>query len=219
MKLNIQLSGALEEEDKSEIPSSSLPIASSDFDTDPPATSSSGGQPAGVDEDETMRFWSSGLPPSSPPPPTGPVLQAQTEDEEMDDLSTIPSDSEGFVFEGQQQQQLSATSSDFESEVPFSDMGICLDDFNQLFSDPMTETHTDAGQDTLMPRTNEETGIIQNGLNDFDFSQFWESVKPLVGNQSMMGGDLDMFAHQDVGEVDHAKLAADVQALFSGYLI
>ena len=44
----------------------------------------------------------------------------------MDDFSSIPSDSEGFLFEselqkGQPQQRLSATSSDCESEVPLSD--------------------------------------------------------------------------------------------------
>ena len=223
-KFNKQLSDALEEEDP-EFPPSSLPIASSDFDADPPTTSSSDGQPATemtVDEDETMRFWSSGLPPSSPPPPTSPVLQAQTDDEEMDDLSTIPSDSEGFVFEPELQegqQPLSATSSDFESEFPFSDdMGMCFDDFNQLFSDHVTWTHNDAAEDTPMPLANGRDGTIQNGLNDLDFNQFWESVKPLVGNQSMMAGE-DMFAQQDGGEVDHAKLAADVQALFSGCLM
>ena len=222
-KFNKQFSDALEDP---EFPPSSLPIASSDFDTDPPATSSSGGQPeteTTIDEDETVRFWSSGLPPSSPPPPTSPVLQAQTDDEEMDDISTIPSDSEGFVFEPElqedHQQQLAATPSDFESEFPFSDgMGMCFDDFNQLFSDHMTWTHTDVAQDTPMPLANGGDGTIQNGLNDFDFSQFWESVKPLVSNQSMMAGE-DMFAQQDGGEIDHAKLAADVQALFSGCLM
>lgn len=222
-KFNKQLSDALEEEEP-EFPPSSLPIASSDFDIDLPATSSSDGQPATettVDEDETMRFWSSGLPPSSPPPPTSPVLQAQTDDEEIDDLSTIPSDSEGFVFDPElqeEQQPLSATSSDFESEFPFSDdMGMCFDDFNQLFSDHVTWTHNDAAEDTQMPLANGGDGTIQNGLNDLDFSQFWESVKPLVGNQSMAGEG--MFAQQDGGEVDHAKLAADVQALFSGCLM
>ena len=61
-KLNIQLSDAPEQAE-SEFPSSSLLIASSDFNTELPATSSPGGQLAGVDEDETMGFWSSGLPP------------------------------------------------------------------------------------------------------------------------------------------------------------
>jgi hypothetical protein len=68
------------------VPSSSLPVASSDnFDPEIPPTSSSGGQISsgeGEDgEDETMQFWSTGLPPSSPPPPTSPVLPPQTEED------------------------------------------------------------------------------------------------------------------------------------------
>jgi hypothetical protein len=83
-RLSRALDVALEELD---VPSSSLPIASSDFDTEPPATSSAGGHLSASDEqendeDETMRFWSAGLPPSSPPPPTSP-LHSPTDDEEM----------------------------------------------------------------------------------------------------------------------------------------
>ena len=62
-RLRRELDDALEE---LEVPSSSLPIASSDFDTDPPATSSSsGGHCSASDEsgeDETMRYlvdWAS----------------------------------------------------------------------------------------------------------------------------------------------------------------
>jgi hypothetical protein len=72
--LSRELDDALEELDA---PSSSLPITSSDFDTElPPATSSPGGHLSASEEDKTMRYWSTGLPPSSPPPPTSPVLQS-----------------------------------------------------------------------------------------------------------------------------------------------
>lgn len=229
VRFNKQLSDALEEEveqEEPECPPSSLPIASSDFDADLPATSSSsGGQPtteATIDEDETMRFWSSGLPPSSPPPPTSPVLQAQTDDEEMDDLSTIPSDSDAFTFDAglQDQQQLSATSSDFEPDFPFSDdMGMCFDDFNQLFSDPMAGSSGGVSQEAPMLLINGGNAMVQNGLTDLDFSQFWESVKPLVDKQTADSGEDMVAQQQDGGEVDHAKLAADVQALFSGCLM
>ena len=75
--------------------------------------------------------------------------------------------------------------------------------------------------------------IIQNGLVDFDFTEFWESVKPLVEDNvdinvnsnphadlgldfGMHGGD-----SQDVGmsELDHTRLAEEVHALFSGCLM
>lgn len=61
--------------------------------------------------------------------------------------------------------------------------------------------------------------MIQNGLTDFEFSQFWESVKPLVDKQPVGSGEDMVAQQQDGGEVDHAKLAADVQALFSGCLM
>jgi hypothetical protein len=83
-RLSRELGDALEQLDA---PSSSLPIASSDFDTElPPATSSSGEHLSASEEDETMRYWSTGLPPSSPPPPTSPVLPSQMDDEDMDDI-------------------------------------------------------------------------------------------------------------------------------------
>jgi hypothetical protein len=101
-RLSRELDDALEELD---VPSSSLPIASSDFGAEPPATSSSsGGYLSAAEEeqdgeDETMRYWSTGLPPSSPPPPTSPILQSQTDDEDMDDISNAMSDSDGLMFE------------------------------------------------------------------------------------------------------------------------
>jgi hypothetical protein len=56
-RLGRELDDALEELDA---PSSSLSIASSDFDTElPPATSSPGRHLSASEEDETMRYWSS----------------------------------------------------------------------------------------------------------------------------------------------------------------
>jgi len=69
-RLSRELNGAPEELD---VPSSSLPIASSDFDTEPPPTSSSSsGYLTTAEEqdreDETMQFWSTGFPASLPSP-------------------------------------------------------------------------------------------------------------------------------------------------------
>jgi hypothetical protein len=56
-----------------------------------------------------------------------------------------------------------------------------LDDFNQFFSDPMTGTFIATNnEDTsllLLPGSDQ---VVQNGIANFDFTQFWESVKPLV---------------------------------------
>jgi hypothetical protein len=235
-RLARELDGALEELDA---PSSSLPIASSDFDTKPPATSSSsGGHLSAAEEqdgeDETMRYWSTGLPPSSPPPPTSPMLQSQTDDDDMDDISNAMSDSDGLTFEhdalDQEQEQdqfLSGISSDYmNSDIPFSDdLAICFDDFNQLFSDPMTGTINTNEDTSLLPLPSSDP-VVQNGIADFDFTQFWESVKPLV-DQSMVASS-DGLASDGIqadsdtsarGEIDHVKLADEVHALFSGCLM
>ena len=225
-RLSRELDDALEELD---VPSSSLPIASSDFDAEPPATSSSsGGHEEDQDEDETMRYWSTGLPPSSPPPPTSPVLQSQTDDEEMEDIANAMSDSDSLAFEPQQQQQqefpsTSGTSSDYLSSDPMlssDDIAMCFDDFNQLFSDPMMMMmHTGSEDDvssSLLPVPSSDP-VVQNGIADFDFTQFWESVKPLV-DQSMADADGTQ-ADSRGGEIDHVKLAEEVHALFSGCLM
>ena len=231
-RLRRELDDALEE---LEVPSSSLPIASSDFDTDPPATSSSsGGHRSASDEpgeDETMRYWSTGLPPSSPPPPTSPVLHSQTDDEDMEDIANAMSDSDGLTFEhdplDQQHQQFligdaSSSAADFmNSDIPFSDdLAMCFDDFSQLFSDPMIGTMTNNKIDdaSLLPLPSSDP-VVQNGLADFDFTQFWESVKPLVDNQSStMSLPSDSLAGS-AAEIDHVKLAEEVHALFSGCLM
>jgi hypothetical protein len=234
-KLSRELDDALEELD---VPSSSLPIASSDFDTEPPHTSSSSGgylTTAEDQEDETMRFWSTGLPPSSPPPPTSPVLQSQTDDEDMDDISNAMSDSDGLTFEQDPQNQQflagpSSSSSDYMNSMSFSDdLAMCFDDFNQLFSDPMTGTINTNEEDTslLLPLPSSDPVVVQNGIADFDFTQFWESVKPLV-DQSMtssstlpsdgLAGENGM-QEDSGGEIDHVKLAEEVHALFSGCLM
>jgi len=105
----------------------------------------------------------------------------------MDDISNAMSDSDGLVFEqdtlDQQQPFLSGISSDYmNSDIPFSDdLAMCFDDFNQFFSDPMTDTFiaTDSEDTSLLPLPSSDP-VVQNGIADFDLTQFWESVKPLV---------------------------------------
>jgi hypothetical protein len=125
-----------------------------------------------------MRYWSTGLPPSLPPPPTSPILQSQTDDEDMDG-SHIRTGSTGPT------RPIPLWFIDFE--MPFSDnLRMCFDDFNQLFSDlVMTGTAVNPNEDTtsLLPLPNSDP-VVQNGIADFDFTQFWESAKPLV-DQSM----------------------------------
>lgn len=217
-RLSRELDEALEELD---VPPSSLPIASSDFDNDPLTTSSSIGTGLDSQEDQVMPYWTTGLPPSSPPPPSSPILQSQTDDEDMDDFSNAMSDSDGLIFDHEPQQDqrpFSGDSSDFNnSDFLFTDdLAMCFNDFNKLFSDPMTSTINP--QDTSLSSSDP---VVQNGIADFDFSQFWESVKPLVDHQSMTtlpdGSASD--GVQEMAEIDHVKLAEEVHALFSGCLM
>jgi hypothetical protein len=152
----------------------------------------------------------------------------------MDDISNAMSDSDGLVFEqdtlDQQQRFLSGISSDYmNSDIPFSDdLAMCFDDFNQFFSDPMTDTFiaTNNEDTSLLPLPSSDP-VVQNGIADFDFTQFWESVKPLV-DQSMVTSTVDGLASDGMmdadsgsagGEIDHVKLAEEVHALFSGCLM
>jgi hypothetical protein len=55
---------------------------------------------------------------------------------------------------------------------------------------------------------------------DFDFSEFWESVKPLVeGSSQPLDPSIGFEQPGETGDIDHAKLAGDVHALFSGCLV
>jgi hypothetical protein len=60
--------------------------------------------------------------------------------------------------------------------------------------------------------------VVQNGIADFDFTQFWESVKPLVDQSMSSSSDglaSDGMQVDSGGEIDHAKLAEEVHASFS----
>jgi hypothetical protein len=100
-------------------------------------------------------------------------------------------DSDGLTFEQdpQDQQFVSGTWSDYmNSDMSFSDdLAMCFDDFNRLSSDPMTGTVNTNEDTSLLPLPSSDS-VIQNGIADFDFTQFWESVKPLV-DQSMSSLD------------------------------
>lgn len=190
------------EEDGEEFLSSSLPVASSDVDV-PPDTSYDeySDDQLGSEGTEVQPHWSVGLPPSSPPPASSPSLtpQSDLEDvEELDLLSGLDNEGEGIPRVGD---------ADFSSNASqySDDLSMCLDELSTIFSDPaMADLGIGMGEDP----------IIQNGVMDFDFTQFWESVKPLVG-----GGDEGGDAGGGDGEIDHGKLAEDVQALFNGCLV
>ncbi|KAF5385937.1 hypothetical protein D9615_002292 [Tricholomella constricta] len=140
-----------------------------------------------------------GLPPSSPPPPTSPLLMPQDDDSDAlsDDMelpvatSDYPTDSEVG-----------------QSSLSTNDLSTCTDeelaeylsknDFASLFAAsnaPMFGSDTaQSGIDVFDQFTHhnsESDGVnqitsvndidtLQNGLTDFDFTEFWETFKPLL---------------------------------------
>lgn len=211
-----RLARELDSELESDAPSSSLPVASSDSEAEPPATSSSGSHlnvttkqdtqgDVEEDGDTTMRFWTAGLPPSSPPPPSSPLLLPQDDDAFGADWM---SDSDGLAFEYDSDAPMDMAEPLGNFDGSASDgPTMSMEEFNQLFSDPVEAV-------------NVEADIASTQSADFDFAQFWETVKPLIDSQSAAGGYHDETQVTDAGvEVDHVKLAEDVYALFSGCLM
>jgi len=98
----------------------------------------------------------------------------------------------------------------------FTNVNAQSDDFPS-FSDASSMDTTD------MDLTNMEA-MFDNGLEGMDFSEFWESFKPLLSESTRPPEqiDSDFFNAADdqqslsFDNVDHAKLADDMQALLSG---
>ncbi|PFH46724.1 hypothetical protein AMATHDRAFT_7463 [Amanita thiersii Skay4041] len=184
-----------------------------------------------IDKDKQFRIkqiWD-GLPPSSPPPPTSPILSPQDDDDdaEVTDLPVPTSDID--------------ESRDTEPEVD-GGMRTGVDMFDSLFStfmNPLEKTGS-SNVDIFSPLGTEDKikdenateleaslePIFQSGLADFDFTEFWESFKPMVEEHVGKSDVYDMGVSEDHGEragttssLDHCKLAEDMHALFSGCLM
>ncbi|KJA27696.1 hypothetical protein HYPSUDRAFT_212284 [Hypholoma sublateritium FD-334 SS-4] len=243
--------------DDLDCPPSSLPIASSDIDVDEDHTSNDPDATIGLDQEDieispVKQHWQ-GLPPSSPPPPSSPMLlPAVYDDEEMDELPVATPDSEtdtdmtpcGSDATAESPASLdeqladALATGDFASFFPPAEgagpgsaglMDI-FDQFTHLNSDP-TESEgfgaLDGGGDGTLG------AMFENGLDGIDFTEFWETFKPLVNDSTQFaahehggasGGALfDMTKEEgefsQFAEIDHVKLADDMQALLSGCLM
>ncbi|KAF9460750.1 hypothetical protein BDZ94DRAFT_1311261 [Collybia nuda] len=198
------------------------------------------------------QHWA-GLPPSSPPPPTSPILVPHGEELESDtrsdddddmELPVATSDAEEYyssseVMGGQNIPDLSSytndeltaylSDNDFSLLFPVIDHPSLLDstssdmDVFDQFTNLNAQSNGSCGENKNM---NVDTGLgscFEGEVADFDFTQFWETFKPLV--QDHMNGTDNHIVSQEVtrleqlGKFDHARLAEDVQALFSGCLM
>ena len=206
--------------DDSDYPPSSLPIASSDADLSQDDDICSPDQAHTFDEDYTIQHWS-GLPPSSPPPPTSPLpmhqdVYGESSDKDDDSSSTYISGSYSDSF------QSLPNSQDDASSLPyfdgFSNLFVGLEGSDQVLDRqlPNSSQNTDnMGSDNL--------AVPQADFVDFDFSELWQSVAPLLAPQTE-GLDSEFVLHGEEGTmgdvaIDHSKLAAEMHALFSGCLV
>jgi len=227
--------------DEFDFPPSSLPIASSDGDSHLSEEAELGtpNPGPGFDQDCEMQHWP-GLPPSSPPPPTSPALTPQdlcTDGSERDDPTSMPDLAMSFSNSSpSEQDSLDSLSFPGNLGVPLG-----FDDFNNLFSD-FGDDYTQFGNSIFSDKHLQDEGgiglqdygsmdfanpgdrvVTENGFVDFDLSEFWQSVKPLMGQQvgghsetGLQSSDFDGERLGEMGEIDHTMLAAEVQALFSG---
>ncbi|KAF8995511.1 hypothetical protein BDQ17DRAFT_1545218 [Cyathus striatus] len=195
------------------------------------------------------------LPPSSPPPPTSPGLIPQEDDgndfeinnSELDSLKCSATASEPDfdprLFDTDKSPAMNETSPYSDEEMTLM---TCLDEQLNSFLSEMEDEGLDAkstpteldifeqfttinaqSSDGLHPA--DETGfgsILQNGLQNMDFSEFWETFKPLIqqeGIEAATGSETGPMLSYAEGSTerpaDHAKLADDVYALFSGCLM
>lgn len=144
------------------------------------------------------------LPPSSPLPPTSPLLLPST-----DDVMN------GFI----------------DSDAFFSDSDAILGDGSELppssISDWWSSDEDGVVDDGGLPNVDASPGadlegvFASNVFADMDFAEFWESLKPLL--QTNREGEVTITTESGssmVGvDVDHGKLAQEVQVLFSGCLM
>ena len=238
-------------------PPGSLPIASSDIDVDWSYSQSTGDSRDDDTGEETVKQHWAGLPPSSPPPPSSPMLvpENRSDDEDMDELP-IASDSEADVAMNASDAALDNLPSaietlepeasrstmefpdehstvSFSMENPSSSLfqlssSTALDLFEQY-----TNVNAQSDDVSAVCRSDADLQtVVQNGIGNIDFTEFWETFKPMVSenteplqedsiersmaeffgmeNTQLMSGDI---------AIDLGKLSDEIQSLLSGYLV
>ncbi|KAJ6558460.1 hypothetical protein DFH09DRAFT_1162882 [Mycena vulgaris] len=212
--------------DEFDFPPSSLPIASSDIEVDAepeqmPSSSQEYDSDDSEDDDGPQKQHWVGLPPSSPPPPSSPYLVGGSQMD--DDVEEAPlATSETNI--GSEPEMLDSPNTGL-TEYSVEELGklLNIDDLTNFFPSPTDNIDTanlfDQFTNHNLSSDDSSQTMTDWGLNatnpDFDFTEFWESVRPLVESSS----DNQDSGQSETGSVDHTKLAGDVHALFSGCLV
>ncbi|KAJ7729546.1 hypothetical protein DFH07DRAFT_183597 [Mycena maculata] len=221
--------------DELDFPPSSAPVASSDIerDVEMPKSSLEYDSDDSDDADGPPKQHWVGLPPSSPPPPSSPFLNGSSpmDDDDVDELPLTTTDADvGSELEPLNSPDTGVTSYSVEELGKL----LNIDDLSNFFPSPPVE-NIDAASlfDQLTnnlelscdesSQTMKDWGLDMNldANPDFDFTEFWESVKPLVEGTSHLDTNPD-FGQSNTDEpvaIDNARLADDVHALFSGCLV
>jgi hypothetical protein len=177
--------------------------------------------------------------------------ESRTGDEDMDELPIATSDSEADtdmnVIDTDRTFSNAAGPEDDATQMP---MNFTDEDFTALFS----VKHFDLSSSTTLDLFDQFTTVnaqsddisavcgsssanadlqtmFQNGIDNLDFTEFWETFNPMVSENSQpspqeedvelrladfMGMENTHLMH---GDVDHGKLADEMQSLLSGYLV
>ncbi|KAF9453971.1 hypothetical protein P691DRAFT_811749 [Macrolepiota fuliginosa MF-IS2] len=246
-------------------PPSSLPIASSDVETDEPlahdfSSVSNGAEDFYEDEEDLpprKQHWV-GLPPSSPPPPMSPCLMPVDDDadihgDEIDDNELpVASETDEPEDEPHKNATLKAAESNRIPSPASDDLKILLPE------NPSANTNSDQGTaddlafleqfttigsvDEMSDYEGHLTGdlgtdggdlgsLFPGDLGNMDLHGFLETLRPMIHHASLPDAadqeptfdlsSLDGFKDVDLPPqpIDHAKLAADLQAILSGCVV
>jgi len=239
--LDLELEDAMEE---LPCPTSSLPIASSEADIDEATSTPSGDVDTVVGDDTEIlpvkQHWA-GLPPSSPPAPSSPLLLPEEDptDDEMDDIPIATSDSETDTDMNNCDTDVTSPPNHMdattEDTIDFSAFLGGPTDFSSssghISSSELFEQFTNLNdQPDAFPSMEdialdpEMQAILENGLETIDFTEFWATFKPMVDENTQPAQDqnvnfFDWNQANQSGEIDHSKLAEDMQSLLSGCLM
>ncbi|KAF8893886.1 hypothetical protein BD779DRAFT_1669410 [Infundibulicybe gibba] len=113
------------------------------------------------------------------------------------------------------------------SSPPKTDETFSMDIFQQFTNHDLQSDDPQSNDPSTLKASNPSlNAALQNGLGDFDFTEFWETFKPMAENDfSSKLDNLEQSLNVDDLEAilgpasDHTQLAESVQALFSGCLM
>ncbi|KAJ6497784.1 hypothetical protein C8R45DRAFT_984241 [Mycena sanguinolenta] len=210
--------------DDLDLPMSSLPVASSDVQMEQVPGQGYDSEDSEDDEPRPKQHWV-GLPPSSPPPLSSPYLgpaigdaSCTMDDFDVEESLLIPPDADPVPA----QETLDSPDTEVVN-YSMEEIGELLDieDLASLFQPSTTDADAVFLDQFSNPQHNSQS-INDWGLDatspDFDFTEFWKSVEPLV-QSSTEPLDMDPGGAGETNNFDHAKLAGDVHALFSGCVV